>query len=56
MPAPHGVLTVYGDRIVSFKCDNESMEITTTNTCINTLAVMVVKAKKVTSIDLTVPE
>jgi hypothetical protein len=56
MPARHGVLTVYGNLIVSFKCGNEALEITTTNACIDASAVMVTEAKKVTSTDLIVPE
>jgi hypothetical protein len=56
MPAPHGVLTIYDDLIVSFKCDNKALEIATTNSCIDALTVMVVEAKKVTSTDFIVPE
>jgi hypothetical protein len=56
MPAPHGVLTVYRDLIVSFKCDNEALEIATTNACIDVSAVMVAEDKKVASTDLTIPE
>jgi hypothetical protein len=56
MPAPHGVLTVYSDLIVSFKCDNEALEIATTNACIDVSAVMVAEDKKVASTDLTIPE
>jgi hypothetical protein len=56
MPAPHGVLTVYSDLIVSFKCDNEALEIATTNACIDVSSVMVAEDKKVASTDLTIPE
>jgi hypothetical protein len=56
MPAPRGVLTVYDDLLVSFKCDNEALEIATTNACFDTSAVMVVEAKKVDSTDFTIPE
>jgi hypothetical protein len=56
MSAPNGVLTVYGDLIVSFKCDNEALEIATTNACIDTSAVMVAEAAKVAPTDLTIPE
>jgi hypothetical protein len=56
MPAPNGVLTVYGDLIVSFKCENEALEIATMNACIDTLAVMVAEAAKVAPTDLTIPE
>jgi hypothetical protein len=36
MLAPHGVLTVYGDLLISFKCDNETLEIAMTNACFGT--------------------
>jgi hypothetical protein len=51
MTAPRGVLTIYGDLLVSFKCDNEALEITTTNACFGALAVMVAEAKKVAPTD-----
>jgi hypothetical protein len=54
MPAPKGVLTVYDDVLISFKCDSEALEITTMNTCFGTSAVMVREAKKVDPSDLTV--
>jgi hypothetical protein len=54
IPAPLGVLTVYGDLIVLFKCDNEALEIATMNAYINASAVMVAKAKRVASTDLIV--
>jgi hypothetical protein len=41
MPTPMGVLTVYGDLLISFKCDNEALEIATTNACFSASAVMV---------------
>jgi hypothetical protein len=56
MPAPHRVLTVYGDLLISFKCDNEALEITTTSACFGASAVIVAKAKKVAPTDLTIPE
>jgi hypothetical protein len=56
MPAPRRVLTVYGDLPVSFKCDNEALEIATTSACFGASAVMVAEAKKVTSTDLATPE
>jgi hypothetical protein len=56
MPAPNGVLTVYGDLLISFKCDNEALEIATTNAYFGASAVMVPEAKKVDQSDLTVPE
>jgi hypothetical protein len=56
MPAPNGVLTVYCDLIISCKCDNEALDITTTNACIDASTVMVAEAAKVTPTDLTIPE
>jgi hypothetical protein len=56
MPAPHRVLIVHGDLIVSFKCDNEALEITMTNASFDASAVMVAEAKKVASTDLTILE
>jgi hypothetical protein len=56
MPAPKGVLTVYGSLLISFKCDNEALEIATTNTCFGASVVMVAEAKKVDLFDLTIPE
>jgi hypothetical protein len=56
MPAPKGVLTVYGDLLISFKCDNEALEITMMNAYFGASAVMVTEAKKVDPSDLTVPK
>jgi hypothetical protein len=56
MSAPKGFLIVYGDLLISFKCDNEALEIATTNTCFGASAVMLAEAKKVALTDLTIPE
>jgi hypothetical protein len=56
MLAPNGVLTVYGDLIISFICDNEALDIATTNACIDASVVMVAEAVKVAPTDLTLPE
>jgi hypothetical protein len=56
MPTPKGVLTVYGDLLISFKCDNEALEIAMTNACFGASAVMVAEAKKVDPSDLTILE
>jgi hypothetical protein len=56
MPAPCRVLTVYGDLLVSFKCDNKALEIVTTNACFGASAIMVAEAKKVAPTNLTIPE
>jgi hypothetical protein len=50
------VLIVYGDLLILFKCDNEALEITTTNACFGASAVTVAEAKKVAPTDLTSPE
>jgi hypothetical protein len=52
MAAPNGVLIVYGDLLISFKCDNGALEISTTNACFSASAVMVAEAKKVDQSDL----
>jgi hypothetical protein len=56
MPAPKGVLKVYGDLLISFKCDNEALKIATMNACSCALAVVVAEAKKVYASDLTIQE
>jgi hypothetical protein len=56
MPTPKGVLTVYNDLLILFKCDNEALEIAMTNACFGASAVMVAKAKNVALTDLTIPE
>jgi hypothetical protein len=56
MSAPKGVLIVYGDLLISFKCDNKALEIATTNARFGASAVMVAEAKKVDPSDLTIPE
>jgi hypothetical protein len=52
--APHGVLIVYGDLFVSFKCDNEALKIATTSACFGASAIMVAEAKKVALTDLVI--
>jgi hypothetical protein len=47
MPAPKGVLTVYGDLLISFKCDTIALEIATTHACFGASPIMVDEAKKV---------
>jgi hypothetical protein len=56
MPAPKGVLTVYGDLLISFKCDSEALEIAMMNACFGATAVMVAEDKKVDPSDLTITE
>jgi hypothetical protein len=40
IPAPKGVLTVYGDLLISFKCDSEALKIAMTNAYFGALALM----------------
>jgi hypothetical protein len=56
MLTPNGVLSIYGDLIVSFKCDSEALDIIPTNTCVDASAVMVADAAKVAPSDLTILE
>jgi hypothetical protein len=56
MSAPNGVLTVYSDLLILFKCDNAALEIAMTNAYFGASAVMVAEAKKVDQSDLTIPE
>jgi hypothetical protein len=56
MLAPNGLLTVYGDQLMSFKCDNATLEIATTNAYFSASAVIVAEAKKVDQSDLIVLE
>jgi hypothetical protein len=55
MPAPRVVLTIYNNLLISFKCDNEALEITMTSACFGASAVMVAEAKKVAPTDLAIP-
>jgi hypothetical protein len=56
MPAPKGVLTVYIDLLISFKCDTAALQIATMHAYFGASAVMVAEAKKVDQSDLTIPE
>jgi hypothetical protein len=56
MSAPNGLLIVYNDLLISFKCDNAALEIATMNACFGASAVMVAEAKKVDQSELTVLE
>jgi hypothetical protein len=56
MLALNGVLSVFGDLIVSFKCDSEALDIATMNACTDASAVLVAEAAMVAPSDLTIPE
>jgi mRNA degradation ribonuclease J1/J2 len=56
MPAPNGVLSVFGDLMVTFKGDSEALNIAMMTACTDTSAVLVTEATKVALSNLTVPE
>jgi hypothetical protein len=56
MPAPNGVLTVRGDLLVSFRCDNQAVEMAATSAAKAASTVLVTEAAKVDKGSLTVPE
>jgi hypothetical protein len=56
MPAPKGVLTVYADLLISFKCDTATLEIATTHAYFGASTIMVAEARKVDQSNLTVSE
>jgi hypothetical protein len=56
MSAPCGVLTVNGDLLVSFKCDNEALEIDMTSACFGASTVMVAEPKEVATTNLVIRE
>jgi hypothetical protein len=56
MPALNEVLTIYDDLIISFRCDNEALDITMTNAYVDASAVLVAEAAKVAPSDLTISE
>jgi hypothetical protein len=49
MPAPKGVLTVYSDLLISFKCDTVALEIATTHSCFGASASWWLKLRRSTS-------
>jgi hypothetical protein len=56
MPAPNGVLSIYGVLMVSFRCNPEARDIATTNACADASAVSVAEVAKVALSDLSVLE
>jgi hypothetical protein len=56
MQTANGVLFVYNDLIVSFKCDNGDLDIAMMNAYVDTLDVLVAKVAKVAPSNLIVPE
>jgi hypothetical protein len=56
MPASNGILSIYGDLIVSFKCDNDTVNLATTSAYRAAATVMVAQAVKIDQTTLEVPE
>jgi hypothetical protein len=56
MPSPAGVLSLQGDLKISFNCDTEAVELTTTNQVPNAMMEIYTASKKVASSELDIPE
>ena len=56
MPAPNGILSVYGDIMVSYRCEGETIDLATTSAYSAEAAVMVAQAAKIRASTLEVPE
>jgi hypothetical protein len=56
MPAPHGVLTVYGDLLLSFRCDAEAVELAEISATKAASTVLLAEAKQVDQSGLKIPE
>ena len=56
MPAPNGILSVYGDIMVSYICDAESVDLTSTSAYAAAASAMVAQASTVDVSMLEVPE
>jgi hypothetical protein len=56
MPTSNGILPIYGDLIISFKCDNDTVNLATTSAYRAAATVMVAQAAKIDQTTLEVPE
>jgi hypothetical protein len=56
MPSPAGVLSLQGDLNISFDCDTEAVELTSTNQVLNAMMEIYVVSKKVAPTELEIPE
>ena len=56
MPAPNGIFSIYGDLIVSFKCESDTIDLAATSACRAAATVMVAQAAKIDQTTLEVPE
>jgi hypothetical protein len=56
MPSPGGVLSLQGDLKISFNCDTEAVELTTTNQVPNAMMEIYAASKKLAPSELDIPE
>ena len=56
MPAPNGILSIYGDIMVSYRRDVESIDLASTSTYAAAASAMVAEASKIDVTTLEVPE
>jgi hypothetical protein len=56
MPSPTGVLSLQGDLKISFDCDIEAVELTTTNQVPNAMMEIYAASKKLSPSELDIPE
>jgi hypothetical protein len=56
MPAPNGILSVFGDIMVSYNCENATVELSKDSTVKAAATVMVAQAAKIDQTTVEVPE
>jgi hypothetical protein len=56
IPAPNGILSIYDDLMVSYKCESETVDLAATSACRAIATVMVAQAAKIDQTTLEVPE
>jgi hypothetical protein len=56
MPSPAGVLSLQGDLKISFDCNTEAVELTSTNQVPNAMMKIYVASKKLARSELDIPE
>jgi hypothetical protein len=56
MPMPNRILSVYGDILVSYKCENDTIDLAKVSACKAAATVMVAQAAKIDQTTLEVPE
>jgi hypothetical protein len=56
IPSPAGVLSLQGDLKISFNCDIEAVELTTTNQVPNAMMEIYTTSKKLSSTEIEIPE